>query len=459
MIQRGSLLRRLITWQSATLAVTLAIFSIILFSITARRLSQHHDDALVRVCREARRVVDRMSPLGEDDVDALGRTFRNMGHGVSFEVLDPGDGVTSTVEAAPIQLETRQPSEPIPGHEGGLRIASTRFVARDGTAYHVEAREPLGDMRTTLASIRVVVVAITPLVFLLAIGVGALILWSALRPLRTMVRWAGEIDVNRLGDRLEIANAPSEIEVLADAFNQMTSRLASSFERVQEFSANASHELRTPLTSMTSSLDVTLQRERSAEEYRRVLGQLLDETVRLSRIVENLLVLAQTDTGTVELRREPIDLGTLLLESLDATHARSMERGVTVELEELDAEPIVGDPGWLRQLFDNLIDNAIKYSNRGGKVRVGAEVTRGDARIVVSDEGIGIPEEEQARIFDRFQRVESGQDDGRSGVGLGLAIALWVAEMHKGRILVEAEEGRGSTFKVILPRLESPPRA
>lgn len=449
-----SLLGRLVLWQSLVLAVTLSILSVALIFSVSRRLRAHHDANLIEVVRQATELLEAAEDPTGTGAGALRSRLDALGHNVTLSELPPE---AAAQEEGEVRLSMRsEPLEPGLAHRHGasdhvLRVASTT-VRKDGHSYLIEASERLGDLGSTLESLRLVILIVAPMVLVLAIAVGALVLERALEPLRQVVQWAGSMEADKLDRRIVIERGPRDINVLVDAFNEMVERLAASFERVQEFTANSSHQLRTPLTSLTSSLEVALLGQRSAEEYRQVLEQSLAEVQQLSRTVELLLLMAQTDTGRIQLRLESIDLETFLMESLEGAHLLGLAAGVSVEVEEMESGVFEGDPSWLRHLFGNLAENAVKYTPAGGSVRVSASLTDGEVRVVVADTGVGIPASERTRIFERYYRA--GADTGHpvAGVGLGLPIAAWVAEVHGGRIEVDSEVGVGSRFTVVLPR-------
>ena len=456
---RRSLLRRLLLWQSGTIVITLSILTLALSLIVTSRLRQHHDEDLTRVCREVVSILTELDEQGE--FDARERALANVAHEVEVRTLVSSDPpLRDGMKVGEVSLSNRaarrggsgSPDGPH-GHEalGSMRIASSLFRTNSGEPFLIEVSENLGDLDSTLSSLKQVILTVAPLVLLLSIGVGAVIIVRALRPLRSLVRWASSLEIERLGSQIEVEEGFEETLVLVDAFNQMTERLGASFRQVQEFAANASHELRTPLTSLTSSFEVALSKPREGDDYREVLRRSLPEVRRLSRIVENLLVMAQVDAGYVVLKTNQVELDAVLLESYEAMHMGGMATGITIELGDMDVGEIEGDSHWLRQMFDNLIGNAVKYSLANGVVRVSATSTADEVTVTIEDDGPGVPEDEREFIFHRYYRVES--ESGKvSGVGLGLSIAKWAAEAHGGDIRVEGVEPRGSRFMVTLPR-------
>jgi signal transduction histidine kinase len=225
---------------------------------------------------------------------------------------------------------------------------------------------------------------------------------------------------------------------------------------VRRFTADASHELRTPLTAMRSVGEVALREGRDPERYEETIASMLEETDRLTRLVDGLLLLTREGRAAYRKRFERFDLAALVQESVDLLKVLAEEKEQRAVLH-LEPETFVtGDRTTLRQAVVNLIDNAIKYTPRGGTIF--ASVSMPDAAcalIEVADEGPGIPAEHREKVFERFYRVEEGRGRATGGVGLGLAIARWAVELHQGSIELAPESKNGSTFRVRLPLASS----
>jgi signal transduction histidine kinase len=266
-----------------------------------------------------------------------------------------------------------------------------------------------------------------------------------------------------------VANPDDELGRLARTFNDLLARLDTAFEQQRRFMADASHELRTPVSIMRGEADVTLSRpDREPEEYRSALRVVRDEGRRLSRVVEDLFLLARVDAGQRPLQRAEIYLDELVAECVRAARALGSARGTTLTLTVPDGESgdgvadaaaewtYVGDEELLRSLVMNLLDNAIKHSPPGSAVELRLDRDDAEFRVAVSDNGPGIPAEAQPQVFERFFRVdrararEAASDSG--GAGLGLAIGRWIAEAHGGSITLAASSTRGSRFEIVLPR-------
>jgi signal transduction histidine kinase len=235
----------------------------------------------------------------------------------------------------------------------------------------------------------------------------------------------------------------------------MISRLQASFAQIQQFSADASHELRTPLTIMRGEIEVALRNQRLSKDSRELLNSINDELIRLSSIVESLMILVKSDTGRLVFNMQPIDLDEFIEELFEETKVLAESKRIRVKLERSQPIRINGDAVRLKQLFLNLIDNALKYTPPRGQVTLTLTKKEGDAVLSVKDNGIGIPRKDQTKIFERFYRVDRSEDnvEDAGGSGLGLSIAKWITEAHNGSIEVKSREGRGSTFVVRLPVL------
>jgi len=273
----------------------------------------------------------------------------------------------------------------------------------------------------------------------------------ALLPVSSITQRARTITAENLSARLPIENADDEIGELAAVFNQTLERLESSFSQLRRFTADASHELRTPLTAIRSVGEVGLRERRHEADYREIIGSMLEEVDRLSRLIDSLLTLTRADAGHVQIHPERIDIGNLVQEVSRYLSALAEEKGQTVEVATAaglfcDADRLV-----LRQAIINVVDNAIKYSQRGAHIRLTGSRSAESIVVEVSDNGAGIDPEHHERIFDRFYRVDQARSRHLGGAGLGLAIAKWAVTANGGSIKIDASVDIGSKFQIRLP--------
>jgi heavy metal sensor kinase len=282
--------------------------------------------------------------------------------------------------------------------------------------------------------------------------VGWLVIGRLLRPLGAMASKTRRITADHLHDRLAVANPHDEIGQLATTLNVMMERLHSSFDQMRRFTSDASHELRTPLTCMRSELEVALTQSRSPDEYRDVLGSMLEEIDRLTRLSDALLTLARLDSGRVTLQNEAVDLNELLVEAADRIRVQADAKGAELHIDAGSTScRVKGDHRLIEQAFLNLMDNAIKYGGTRIQVRLSRE--EGAVVVTVQDSGSGIPAEHLEHLFERFYRVDKSRSRELGGAGLGLSLAKQYVELHGGSISVSSVAGVGTTFTARFPAL------
>jgi heavy metal sensor kinase len=281
---------------------------------------------------------------------------------------------------------------------------------------------------------------------------GYLVAARGLKPVDSMAQRAAQITAEQLNERLQIENPNDELGHLGVAFNATLARLERSFDQLRRFTADASHELRTPLTAIQSVGEVSLQMNGDVKYYRNTIGSMLEETNRLAELVDNLLTMARSDAGRIQLHRAPLNIFDLAAETVKFLEVLAEERQQTIQIDGTNDLNLLADRTILRQALRNLVHNAVKYSPSGGVVWVRIRESESDAIVEVQDNGPGIPMEHRQRIFERFYRVDKGRTRAAGGSGLGLSIAEWAVSMHGGRIEVLCDPGPGSTFRIYLPK-------
>lgn len=254
--------------------------------------------------------------------------------------------------------------------------------------------------------------------------------------------------------RVSVDGLSGDAVGIADALNARLDALAGAEKEQQQFIADVSHELRTPLTVLRGSLEVTLEEERPPEEYREALGNALLEVRHLARLSQNLLFLVRGESGRITLSFANLDLTRLVADLGRELVSAAADRDLTVATE-VPETPVMAfvDADRLQQVFHNLFENAMRYTPAGGSIRVRLLATPGEARMEVADTGIGIPEKDLPFVFERFFRSDRARRAYSGGSGLGLSIARWIVDAHKGKIAVESTTGKGTAFTVSLPLL------
>jgi heavy metal sensor kinase len=289
-----------------------------------------------------------------------------------------------------------------------------------------------------------------------AVLVGRWIAGRALEPVDRMITEVREItDGRTLHRRLVEPMEKDELGRLAATLNQMMARLERSFAALRRFTADASHELKTPLTVVRAGVERAITRPDVPQETLAALEETLQEVNRMTELLDSLLTLARADEGRAELHRDSVDLRAIVAEAGETGELLADHAGVTIEIR-TPAEPVVlaVDRSRVRQLILNLIENAVKYTPRGGHVSVELGASGDTLLLTVADTGIGIAPGDLPHVFDRFWRADSARTrtGARPGTGLGLAISKWIAEAHGGAIEVQSRPGRGTTFTVSFPR-------
>jgi heavy metal sensor kinase len=291
-----------------------------------------------------------------------------------------------------------------------------------------------------------------PIMVILVFITGYLVATRALRPVDAMAKRAAEITADHLNERIIIVNPDDELGQVGTAFNTTLARLENSFDRLRRFTADASHELRTPLTAIRSVGEVSLSKGGDEKYYRDTIGSMLEETNRLTKLVDSLLTMSRADAGRIALNLVPISLLDLAKESASLLEVLAEEKEQTIRIEGNGSVTVNADQAILRQALVNLIDNAVKYSPVKGLLQIRVSEDGPNATLEVHDSGPGIPPEHRGRIFERFYRVDKARTRKEGGTGLGLSIAQWAVAIHRGTVEVDCDSGAGSIFRIRLPK-------
>jgi len=420
-------------------------FSLALFYIVGARVYRDLDLHLAQQLS----AVEKVYAGDRDELDELESQV-----GIAlFEVVDRGKVLFRTAAWESGGLEASL--------EEGVSAART-WIAADGRAYRVTQAAgpsyrlavalPEASTRKFLWTLAAVLLVSIPCAAGLSVLVGYFLARRVLAPVGVMAEKARSLSEDTLGERLPAENPYDEFGRLAGVLNEALSRVHGSFDQLRRFTADASHELRTPLTTMRSIGEVALHRPLGSAAYRDVIGSMLEEVGRLTRLVESLLTLTRAESGAVRLSPESVELCALTEEVAEQLRILAEEKAQDLHVDTMAPVRIVGDRDMLRRGVMNVLHNAIKYTPSRGSIRVAVrKASATEATIEIRDSGPGIPARHHARIFDRFYRVDEGRSRMSGGIGLGLAIARCDMEINGGRIELESEPGEGSLFRIVLP--------
>ena len=467
---------RLALWHTAVLALVLVAFTVATWAFLDRLTRDRVDRSLEEAVRAFHQAVLSELPAHrtpEEAAQEAAHAFRFSGrrvlvygeHHSLIAISDSSsDPVTEAISA--IDRADDSPLHPIfasltPGSSafatvgdgsGGVRAYATSVAVGDQTFTIVALQVGLSE-RSILASFLQATVIAIPLALLLAGLGGYFLARRSFAPVVDMGRRASAIDSSSLDARLAVRNTGDEMDELATVFNDMLERLERSFVQQRQFMADASHELRTPLAGLRAEASVALQQDRTNAEYEQSLERVRDEARRLSAVVDDLFTLARLD-GDEGLHASEFYLEELVMECVDRMRSLAMDRGITLAFQPALEAPVHGDRDMIDRVIMNLLDNATKYTPRGGAVRVELERSGDEWLVRVSDNGSGVPVEAQAHVFDRFYRADEARtrpDGSTGGAGLGLSIAWEIARAHGGRVELASSGASGSVFTLTLP--------
>ena len=468
----NSVRARLTFWYVGVLSLALIAFGIAVYTLLARKARADADlqlsDSIEVLTRALRHEIEEHGgkQAGEEAfaVQALGSAYRDLFPSIGIAIYDGSRLVASKPGAGGIVPERPMNSPPglqfrqVRSRGHAWRQAALTSTMTNAGSYDFVSLISLVPVEEELRSVRRILFLAIPLALILAAIGGIVLVRKNLSPMVAMSDTANRISSRDLSERIPVQNPKDELGRLATTLNQLLGRLDIALSNQRQFMEDASHELRTPIFVAHTAAQVMLQRQRrTEEEYRESLTTIDQQLKRLQHLVEELFVLARADTGTYPVQMTEFDLGEIIADSVRAAKLLAEQKQSSVigpPLQELSA---YGDEGLIRQLILILLDNAVKYTPKGGVVQVHIEsVEPNEYSILVRDSGLGIPADSRERIFDRFYRVDKSRSraaaNGVGGAGLGLSIAKWITELHNGSLTLAETGEQGSTFCVKLPR-------
>lgn len=456
---------RLTLWYLAIFAVAQLIFGASMWFVLRNHVYDLVEDDLEQQVDDLANFLNAqkdasLSKLQEEFAKTYGRE-----HSGEYLQVYGGNGVW-VYRSAFLQKHPLAPVEPSAAGANSfenrkLGKRHLRFVTRrlqpNGQDLTVQTGISVEDARDTLEAFRAYLLMLAPFLLLVAAGGGYWLSRRALAPVDSIVQTARAISGTNLNRRLQKLETGDELQRLADTLNEMLDRIERAFQRVTQFTADASHELRTPISLVRTEAELALRRSRDEAEYQESLRHILFEAERATALIEELLALARADSGRETLRMHPVSLQAVVRGTTESWRQVATIRNLQFDESLGESEPFVqGDETALRRLVNLLLDNAFKYTSPPGTVKLSLRQNGNRAILAIEDTGIGIPAEEQSKVFERFYRVDKARSRGIGGAGLGLSIAQWIVQQHGGTIAVESEPGKGSTFRVELPLVATP---
>jgi two-component system heavy metal sensor histidine kinase CusS len=457
----------LTAWYTTASFLLVAAATLLLYLDLADNLRRISEQSLVdelNVCRALvlERGGDSHALHEEVEIDSAVRRYQKF----YVRVLDRTGAALSTTPGMDRDLSAARVAQAAALHSGVFWIDSPRgapyraivaTVPRDATGketWTLQAAVDLTQEDIILGRQRLWVAMVLGAALLICPGVGFFIAHRGTRPLREVAETARHVGSSTLNERIHVDGYPVEVRTLANAFNAMLERLEEAFSRLSRFSADIAHELRSPVNNIRGEAEVALARVRTPEEYAEVLTSCLEESVRLSELIESLLFLARSESPGEHLKRTREDLGALLVSLREYYDAAAAEMGVTLAVESGVKLYANADKALLQRALGNLVSNALAHCSKGDRIRLSAERQKSQVRIEVHDSGAGIPSEALPRVFDRFYRADPARSRNAGGAGLGLAIVKQIVFLHGGTIEISSQPGRGTVVSVVLPIAE-----
>ena len=377
------------------------------------------------------------------------------GVGVVYVSGPPKDGSFDPTQV-PLPNMDQQLSRKILIEGRRLLIEGERFTTPDGTRYIVETGLPYQQIEVVLHGLLLTFGLYMPFIIFVAVGSGYWLMRRSLQPVDEITRRAEGITSTNLSERLPVIRTGDELERLSVSLNRMIERLDDAFQHINRFSADASHELRTPLTILQLELEGIAQSQRLNPSLTDQIGSALEETHRMSHIVESLLAISRLDAGEAKIVMTRIDLGQLAASTTEQMKLLAEEKSIRLTSVVANDVYVEGDRSHLQQVVVNLVANAIKYTQDGGEVEMRVRCKANAAILEVSDNGAGIPDYALPHVFERFYRADKARSRESGGAGLGLAIVKAICTAHGAELYVTSREGMGSVFTVELPLLDVP---
>jgi len=464
-VNHRSLAFRLAAWYALLLSATFALVGFAMYFGVERYLQANLRDSLSRRAERAEQILRSTSLTPAADYlpaaieTQIAPEFSNRFLRISrwpdvvlYRSGWPADrSFDPAAIGAPVAWTTDFQARRVELPSGGPMLIGSIKVDTAGGVYLIELGGSLEQVEALRDRLLLLLGLLLPVLVVLAAGGGYLLVGRALRPVDIMSKTAEHISIQDLNARLPVPQTGDALQRLSESMNHMLGRLRDSVQTSQRFLADASHELRTPLTIVKCELEEIVSSPHGSPVVADRIGSVLEEVDQLKHLVEGLLVLSRLDTGEAQREMVSFDLAELVASTAEQMRLVAEDGAVALMFSDLQSAPVQGDRARLKQVVVNLLDNALKYTPRGGTVTLKTLRSGRRAVLQVRDTGVGIPAPALAHIFERFYRVDNARSRDSGGVGLGLSIVKAICSAHGAEIEVDSTLGVGSCFRVRFP--------
>ena len=456
---------RLIFWYSALVVLVVLAIGAFTYRSVEHRLAQEMVETLTRRADAINANILRKTPPPTTEAIArqVGAVYSPEANSRFIRILRQ-DGTTLYVSGTPKDELFNPDNIPVPAHPSHSREVRNEPLPSgvallivsvpqqvDGENWIIEMGAPTDQIDTAVHELLVTLMMSLPFLVLVAAAGGYLLVRRSLKPVEDIRATAEKITFGNLSNRLPVAATGDALEHLSLTLNQMLERLEAAYHQASRFSADASHELRTPLTIMRTELESIVQEPGLAENVRERIGSVLEETEHMSHMAEGLFAISRLDAGEAKMQHDRLDLAELVSSTAEQMQLLADEKKLAIDIDAKRVVTVEGDQTRLKQVVVNLLDNAIKYTPRGGSVSIQVFSFGTKATLEIQDNGEGIPQDALPHVFERFYRADKVRSREAGGAGLGLSIVRSIVLAHGGTVELQSTEGKGTNCKVDLP--------
>jgi len=466
-----SLRNRIALYYTIATAVLLALVFILVFFTVERVVFNHFDEELDR---EVSEILEKQShgrsdvwnfDLSDDDSHSDESGDHDHGKGDDEELIQlvsqTGKVIARSANLADDTLAFQtggQQKRFRTSAAGRLAVRQVQVQLTDSKGKiegYLLAAVPVRDAVTILGDLKQVLLVSYPAIILTLFILTRVIAGRSIRPVEEVIASAEKITRENLDRRIPLPRNQDELYRLSATINALLKRLQDAFQREKQFTSDASHELKTPLASLKGTLEVLVRKPREREHYEERILFCLKELDRMSRLIDQLLMLARYESSGIKAHMEPVDPGCHIRETIERMRSHALQKKIPISFTGPESCMVLADPAMLDMIFENILSNAIKYSPSGSTVAVTLSNSTGSVLCSIVDNGIGIPAEKLSRVFERFYRVDESRNSGTGGFGLGLAIVKKLADLQQIAVSIKSRKDSGTTIELQFPSLNN----